>query len=211
EIESQREAAYLAEQQTAEEARLAKLERKRKLEEEEEQKERERKEKRRRIAEEARRRREEEEEQAERRRRKRLGLPDLPPKKPQQEKEETPLPEGEEDIADEELTVKLRELGEPVKLFGESHVNRLRRYWLLIGKEVTPKMSNGPIPTTIPLLPEAEMKVPTSAPKDPAGRKRIFSQLASYFTMVLTEWERAMASRNTEVKESNEGKRTYKP
>lgn len=210
EIEAQREAAYIAEQQAAEESRLAKLERKRKLEEEEEQKERERKEKKRRLAEEARRRREEEEEQAERVRRKRLGLPELPFKKSSQEKEETPLPEGEEDVPDQELTVKLRKLGEPVTLFGENHVNRLRRYWLLIGKDVTPKMSNGPIPTTIPLLPEAEMKVPTTAPKDQAGRKRIFSQLASYFTMVLTEWERAMANRDTEVKESYEGKRAYK-
>ena len=124
--------------------------------------------------------------------------------------EDTPLPEGEEDIPDEELAIKLRELGEPVKLFGENHVNRLRRYWLLIGKDMTPKMSNGPIPTTIPLLPEAEMKVPMAAPKDQVGRKRTFSQLASYFTMVLTEWERAMASRDSEVKESYEGKRAYK-
>ncbi len=210
EIEAQREAAYLAEQQAADETRLAKLERKRKFEEEEEQKERDRKEKRRRLAEEARRRREEEEERAERARRKRLGLPELPSKKPSQEKEDTPLPEGEEDIPDEELAIKLRELGEPVKLFGENHVNRLRRYWLLIGKDMTPKMSNGPIPTTIPLLPEAEMKVPMAAPKDQVGRKRTFSQLASYFTMVLTEWERAMASRDSEVKESYEGKRAYK-
>src|SRR5579871_6334141 len=103
EIEAQREAAYLADQQAAEETRLAKLERKRKLEEEEEQKERERKEKRRRLAEEARKRREEEEEQQERMRRKRLGLPELPPRRASQDKEDTPLPEGEEDIPDQEL------------------------------------------------------------------------------------------------------------
>src|SRR6201999_717576 len=104
EVEAQREAAYLAEQKALEEAREARLEKKRKHEEEEAERKYEREEKRRRLAEESRRLREEEEEREEKERRKRLGLPELPPKV----KEGTPLPEGEEDIEDVELVSKLR-------------------------------------------------------------------------------------------------------
>lgn len=210
ETEAQREATYLEEQRKAEEARQNKLKRKLELEEAEAEKERIRKEKRLRIAEESRRRREEEKEAAERARRKRLGLPELPPKKKDDEEpKEEALPEGEEDISDEELIANLEELKEPTKLEGESHVQRLKRYWRLIGKDTTPKLSNTIIPTTLHLLPEAEMKVPAKPPSDAAGKKRVYSQLASYFTMVLTQWENAMMNRSDEVKASSDGKRAY--
>jgi pre-mRNA-splicing factor 18 len=210
ETEAQREAAYLEEQHKAEESRQGKLKRKLELEEAEAEKERIRKEKRLRIAEESRRRREEEKEAAERARRKRLGLPELPPKKKDDEEpKEEALPEGEEDIPDEELSAKLEGLKEPAKLEGESHTQRLKRYWRLIGKDTTPKLSNTIIPTTLPLLPEAEMKVPAKAPSDAAGKKLVYNQLASYFTMVLTQWENAMMNRSDEVKASSDGKRAY--
>ena len=211
ELEAKREAEYLKEQRKLEEARLEKLKRKLDEEEAEEEKERRRQEKRLRIAEESRRRREEEKEAAERAKRKRLGLPELPPKKKEVEDtaKDDVLPEGQEDIPDEELMAKLRELKEPVKMFGESHIQRLKRYWRLIGKDITPKLSNTIIPTTLPLLPEAEMKVPAKLPSDAPGKKRIYSQLASYFTMVLTQWENAMSKRSDEVKASGDGKRAY--
>ncbi|KAF2396313.1 hypothetical protein EJ06DRAFT_545094 [Trichodelitschia bisporula] len=204
EIEAQREAAYLAEQQAREAARVAKLERKRKFEDEEAVRNREREEKRQRLAEESRRRREEEEEAVERARRKRLGLPDLPPKR-----EGTPLPEGEEDIEDAELVTQLRVLGEPARLFGESHMQRLRRFRRLTNREPTPVFTDGPIPTTLVLVPEAEMKVPKKAPKDAEGRQLVFRQIASYFTMVLRAWEIAMAQRPDDVKASYQGKAAY--
>ncbi|KAJ9667235.1 hypothetical protein H2201_002756 [Coniosporium apollinis] len=213
EVEAQRQAAYLAEQQAIEEARIAKLEKKRKHEEDEAERNREREEKRQRLAEESRKRREEEEEEAERKRRKKLGLPDLPPKKKDGEKEDTPLPEGEEDIPDEELVTKLRELDEPARLFGESHRQRLRRYRRLTGRSVSgtpaPVLNDGPIPTILQLVPEAEMKVPAKPPKDAEGRKFLFRQLASYFTMVLREWEVALAQRPLEIKTSFQGKAAY--
>ncbi len=209
ELEAQRQAAYLAEQRAAEAARREKLEKKRKLEEEEEQRNLEREEKRRRLAEESRKRREEEEEQAERAKRKKLGLPELPARKKDGDKDQSTLPEGADDIADEELVAKLRQMGEPVKLFGENHKQRLRRYNRLTGRQSgtpAPVLSDGPIPTTLVLLPEAEMKVPATVPKTVEDRQFLFRQLASYFTMVLREWEIALARRDESVKTSFQGK-----
>lgn len=205
-VEAQRQAAYLAEQRAQEEARREKLEKKRKLEDEEAARNQEREDKRRRLAEESRIRREMEEEEAERKRRKRLGLPELPPKKRDGEEEETPLPEGEEDIPEEELVIKLRDLKEPAKLFGETHRQRLRRYWRLVGRDSAPTLTDGPIPTILQLVPEADMRINTKLPSDPEKRKFLFRQLASYFTMVLKEWEVAMAKRSDDVKASFQGK-----
>ncbi|KAF2431576.1 pre-mRNA splicing factor [Tothia fuscella] len=203
EIEAQREAAYLADQKALEEARLARLEKKRKLEDDTAEKNREREEKRRRLAEQSARLREEEEEAEERARRKRLGLPDLPPKNLI---EEGPLGEGEADMEDTILVEKLREMGEPVVLFGETHRERLKRYRRLTGEDKEPVLTKGPIPTYLELVPEAEMKVRLQVPKDAAGRKFLFRQLASYFTVVLEAWEIAMAMRTDEVKASYSGK-----
>lgn len=208
ELEAQREAAYLAEKKAAEEARREKAERKRKAEEEEAQKEEQRREKRRRLAEESKRRREQEEEEEERRRRKRLGLPDLPPKKTDDESG-TPVPE-EEDIDDAELVQKLRALDEPARLFGETHKQRLKRYKKRVGADsLAAIMTDGPIPTTLQLVPEKDMRVEPKVPKDPEGRQFLFRQLASYFTMVLKAWEIALAGRTDEVKTSYQGKQAY--
>ena len=208
ELEAQRQAAYVAEQARLEAEREERLAKKRKLEEEEAERSLAREEKKRRLAEESRARREEEEARQEKLRRKRLGLPELPVGSDR--KEGTPLEDGEEDIAEEELLVKLRELNEPALLFGESHAARLRRYRKLMQRVLTPKMSDGPIPTTLELVKEAEMKVPDSVPaKGTKERDFLFRQLASYFTMVLREWELALARREASVKESYQGKAAY--
>ena len=91
-----------------------------------------------------------------------------------------------DDIPDEELVEKLREFGQPAKLFGESHKQRLRRF-----RKLGVVMTTGPIPTSLELVDEKDMKVET-VPKDEEGRKYLFRQLASYFTMVLKEWEQAL-------------------
>ncbi|PSK51776.1 hypothetical protein B9Z65_3043 [Elsinoe australis] len=205
-LEAQRLAEYEAERKRQEEERVARLEKKRKLDEDEADKARVREEKRRKFAEESRRLREEEEREEERLRRKRLGLPDLPDKP--DNAEGTPIPE-EEDIEDEELQTKLRDLNEPAKIFGETHANRLRRYKRITTKALAPVMSKGPIPTTIELVPEAEMRVPDSIPTDQEKIDLLHRQLASYFTMVLSEWQRALARRDDEVKRSSSGKAAY--
>ncbi|SPO04510.1 related to potassium channel regulatory factor [Cephalotrichum gorgonifer] len=196
-IEAERRAAYEAEQAALEEKRAAKVAAKRKAEQEAEEEARAREEKRARLGEESRRRREEEEKEAERKRRKRLGLPEL---KEAEETEEA-LGEGEEDVPEEELRGKLRLLGEPAALFGEGHAERVRRLRRL-GVVVT----DGPVPTTLEPVGEKEMKVDGTVPEDKAGRRFLFRQLASYFTLVLTEYEIAM---EREKRDTNTSRTAY--
>ncbi|MCJ1308467.1 mRNA splicing protein prp18 [Agyrium rufum] len=205
-LEAQRLDGYKKEQEDIKAAREAASSKKRKLEEEEATKARERDEKRRRLADESRIRREEEEAKEERARRKRLGLPEIPPSNANGDKDDA-VPEAE-DISEAELLTKLRSLAVPAILFGETHKQRLRRYRALT--IVAPVMTNGPIPTTLELVPEEEMAVPAKPP--PAGteeRKLLFRQLASYFTLLLTEWQRALAGREASVVESFQGKQAY--
>ncbi|KAL1634408.1 hypothetical protein SLS58_010696 [Diplodia intermedia] len=209
EVEAQRQEAYLAEQKKAEQDRLEKLDKKRKLEEEEQEREAERQEKKRRLAEHSRKLREEEEEAEERERRRRLGLPELPPKAKDGEKEETPLRDGEQDIPDDELVEKLRALEEPARLFGETHRQRLKRYKRLTGQSAVAKLYEGPIPTALEPVPGGQMLVASTLPKDDEGKKFLARQLGSYFNMVLLEWEIALAQREEGVKTSFQGKQAY--
>ena len=178
EVEASRQAKYLAEQRAVEAEKEAKLVQKRKREDVGAEANRAREEKRRKLAEESRKRREQQEVEEERARRKRLGLPELV-------KEEI-VDVEEDDIKDEELFEKLRAVGEPVILFGESHKQKLRRF-----RKLGTVLTKGPIPTSLELVEEKEMKVETM-PKDAEGRLFLFRQLASYFTMVLKEWEEAL-------------------
>ena len=189
-IEAERRAAYEAEQKALEEKRAAKTAAKRKAEEEAEEEKKVREAKRARLAEESRRRREEEEKEEERKRRKRLGLPELK----EEVVPEEPLGENEEDVPEEELVEKLRAMGEPVVLFAEGHAERVRRFRRL-GVVVT----QGPVPTTLQLVEEKDMKVDGNVPDDTEGRKYLFRQLASYFTLVLTEYEKAMESERSDT------------
>ncbi|KAH7000152.1 hypothetical protein EDB80DRAFT_582787 [Ilyonectria destructans] len=195
EVESQRKEAYIAEQKALETEREAKAAAKRKREEDIAAETVIREDKRRKLAEESRKRREDKEFEEERVRRKRLGLPELVRKTGEEEEEDTVA--GGEDIPEEELVAKLRTLGEPVALFGEGHASRLRRY-----RKLTTVMTKGPIPTTLELVEEKDMKVDTKVPQDQEGRKWLFRQLASYFTMVLTEYERAMEAEKRETSAS---------
>lgn len=185
EIEAERRAAYLAEQKALEAERARKAEAKRKREEEIAAENAQREEKRRRLAEESRKRQEEKEWEEEQARRRRLGLPELV----KGEDNGTAKDGGSaaDDIPDDELVRKLRELGQPARLFGESHAGRLKRY-----RKLTTVVTQGPIPTTLQLVDEKDMKVDGTIPKDKEGRQWLFRQLASYFTMVLTAYEKAM-------------------
>ncbi|KAI1739869.1 hypothetical protein F4680DRAFT_126489 [Xylaria scruposa] len=196
EAEAQREAAYRAEQAALEEKRAARASEKRRREEEAAEEAQIREDRRRKLAEDTRRRREEAAAEEERARRKRLGLPELPAKDDSASaSEDGGNEQGEgEDIPDEELTSRLRDLGEPVTLFGETHRARLKRY-----RRLTTVVTAGPIPTTLQLVDERDMKVSADAvPRDKEGRRYLFRQLASYFTMVLREWEAALAREQRE-------------
>lgn len=224
ELEAQRQQAYLDEQAAIQRDREAKLLKKRKLDEENALRNAEREEKRQRLAEESRTRREEEETKKERARRKRLGLPDLPPKTATTTTENgrTPTPSSSEpDMPDPELIANLRSLSEPAILFGETHPQRLHRYYKLTNQARTrtqtqnqqqpPTLTTGPIPTTLALVPESAMKVSPQVPKkdDAAGRTYLYRQLASYFTMLLTSWSAALAARDPSVQHSSQGKAAH--
>lgn len=185
-VEAKRREDYLAEQARIEAEREAKAAAKRKREEDDAAENKIREEKRQKLAEESRRRREEKEAEEERARRKRLGLPELV-KATAEDDDDAALEEGMEDIPDGQLAEKLRALGEPATLFGEGHGARLRRY-----RRLTTVVTKGPIPTTLQLVEEKDMKVDAAVPKDKEGRRWLFRQLASYFTMVLAEYEKAM-------------------
>ncbi|ROV94704.1 hypothetical protein VSDG_06146 [Cytospora chrysosperma] len=192
--EAARKEAYLAEQKRLAEEKEAKSAAKRKREEDAAAEAKAREEKRRRLAEESRRRREEREAEEERARRKRLGLPEVPARDAASASGSGDEEGGGEDdaarLTDEELTARLRGLGEPATLFGESRAARLKRY-----RKLTTTITKGPIPTTLQLVEEKDMKVSDEVPpaSDKAARKWLYRQLASYFTMVLREWEIALA------------------
>lgn len=210
ELEAQRQQAYLDEQAAIQREREAKSLKKRKLDEEDAARNAARDEKRRRLAEESRIRREEEEARQERARRKRLGLPELPDKPTTTTEDGNPLPSSEPDIPDPSLTSKLRALSEPALLFGETHPQRLRRYYALVAPTpAQPTLTTGPIPTTLALLPEASMKVSPTLPASAPDRAFLFRQLASYFTLVLTEWDHALSQRAASVRESHQGKQAH--
>ena len=206
--EEARKAAYQAEQKALAEERAAKAAAKRKREDDAAEESRAREDKRRRLAEESRLKREAKAAEEEKARRKRLGLPEVPPtsegaeeSKPGAEDDEDDdlVGEGEQgDIPEEELRQKLRALGEPAALFGEGHPARVRRYRKAArGGALAPA---GPIATTLTPLEEKDMKVPDAVPaaSDRKARRYLFRQLASYFNMVLREWELALAREDNE-------------
>ncbi|KAJ5552028.1 hypothetical protein N7535_000025 [Penicillium sp. DV-2018c] len=205
EVEAARIEAYNKEQERLAREREERLANKRKREEEEAERNRQREEKRQRLAQESKAKREAEEKAKERERRRRLGLPELP--------EDTPaaVEDEEEEIEEEELTTKLREMNAPIKLFGEDYRARLRRYRRLVQRAAAPKkkITDGPIPTTLEPVPGGQMIIPAKIPKDQEGRLFLFRQLASYFNMVLSEWEVALAKRDISVRESFQGRQAY--
>lgn len=209
EVEAERVSAYNQEQERLQREREQRLAHKRKLEDEEAENRRQRDDKRRKYAVESKKRRDEEEEKEERERRRKLGLPDLPSKS---DKEGTSDHEGadDEDIEDGELALKLRELDEPTRLFGENHRSRLRRYRRLVQRAATlEKLSDGPIPTILEPVPGGQMLISATMPKEQEDRLFLFRQLASYFNMVLFEWELALAKRDVSVRQSFQGKQAY--
>ena len=113
------------------------------------------------------------------------------------------------DVDDAELQSLLKGLGEPRILFGESHAQRLKRYRRLTALALAPKLTTGPIPTTLELVEEKEMKVPATVPADAEARAFLHRQLASYFDLVLREWQAALARRPREVQDSFAGKQAY--
>lgn len=204
EVEKNRESKYLADQAERERARQEKESRKRKADEEEAERDRIREEKKRKLAEDSKARREIEEREEERKRRKRLGLPDLIESKPEADESD------QEETADEEVRSRLRDMDEDEELENETVEGRLKRYRLLKKSRQIEKASKkvypGPIPTTLEPLPGSEILVPAKPPPSEAEKLFLYRQLASYFTLLLTEWAIKLSERTAEVKESSSGR-----
>jgi pre-mRNA-splicing factor 18 len=210
EIEAERQAKYEEEQRRLDTEREERAAKKRKLEEADAEQNSLREAKMQKFAEESKIRRETQEREEERARRRRLGLPDLPEPKDEDE-DQTQV--DVEDVPDDELRSKLRNLGEPVVLYGESHVARLQRYYVLTGKSLItkPQMTKGPIPSTLQPVEEKDMLIPEQLPvkDDTDGIMFVYRQLASYFTLLLTEWSVMLAQRDEATSSSATGRTAY--
>lgn len=216
--EQARQTAYLAEQAAATAARAALAQQKRQRDDEEHEREAQRAAKRQRLAAESRQRREEDERAAEAARRKRLGLAPLPDQNGGADNDDdasaAPLPAGQEDMTDAELTDKLRALREPATLFGETHAQRLRRYARLTAPppalvpEKQAATRERPIPTSLAPVGGADMLVSATLPPaaDAAARLLLARQLTSWFTLVLREWATALSGRTAAVASSSTGR-----
>lgn len=192
EAEEQRQEAYLADQNRITADRDAKAAAKRKHDEEAAAENTAREKKRRRLADDSRKRREDQAWEDEQLRRKRLGLPELV--RENSNDADAGLLDGLEDIKEDNLVAKLRMIGQPTCLFGEGHASRVRRYIKL-----TTVVTDGVIPTTLKLVEDKDMKVQGDVPKDKEGRQWLFRQLISYFSMVLTVYEKKMEEEKTET------------
>lgn len=212
-IETAREKGYLADLETQEAERVAKAERKRKQQEEEFEQNLEREAKRQKLGEEARRIQREEAARAERERRKRIGLPETSSQHAVFENEDkgaTPKVSDEEDVSEEILVARLRDLAEPTKLFGEIHDTRLRRYYRLLAKKMEAAKAvkigsqNQPIPTNLEPMNEDDTAVAPKVPRgsDKEARLLLARRLTSWINLVLREWGRALAARDDATKES---------
>ncbi|ETN42689.1 uncharacterized protein HMPREF1541_01847 [Cyphellophora europaea CBS 101466] len=209
-IEAARQAQYDEEQRRTAAEREERMAKKRKLEEDDAEQAAIREAKMKRLAEESKIRRETQEREEERARRRRLGLPELCETKAENDETNgTDL----EDIPDDELRSKLRELLEPVMVFDESHATRLQRYYTLTGKALTsrPQLSKGPIPHALQPVDEKDMLIPEQLPStdDTGGTKFLYRRLASYLSLLLTEWSIMLSQRDEATQSSASGRAAY--
>lgn len=186
EIEAQRQRDYLAEQARLESERAAKAAEKRRREEE--------------AAAEVERQKQKRLELAEARRARQVALnPDAAAGEEGRDGKEDEKVEGGEEITNEEAVRRLRELGEPTRLFGETDQGRVKRLRRIEKRKAAEAV------IALPELPEEEMMLDLAdVERDPV---KIYRQLDSWFKLVLREWKRALHNRPDSVKESLQGRK----
>ncbi|KAI5793119.1 Prp18 domain-containing protein [Geopyxis carbonaria] len=183
ELEAQRAAQYLAEQKALDAARAARAAEKRAADEADAARREAVREKQRKLAEEAKRREDE-----------RLGRTKAAP--------EAAAAEAEDTMDDAEAIARLRALGAPAKLFGESHAARVRRVKRLEGRKATATAAEeGELP---PLAEEEMQLVPGEEQTNP---EKVYRQLDQWFKLVMREWKTALEARPLQVKESIQGRK----
>lgn len=115
-----------------------------------------------------------------------------------------------ENLDEKTLQARLRKLSQPVRLFGESHLQRLKRLHNLLhpsssylqnGNSTSHQLSR---PASPPPLTGGQLLInPSDVSKDPT---LVYRQLLGWFNLVLSEWSKALSERSIEVKESYQGK-----
>ncbi|CUS10312.1 unnamed protein product [Tuber aestivum] len=188
ELEAQRRREYEEKQKRLEKERRERAEKKRQEEEEERNRREATKAKQKQLAEEKRRRKDEEEA-------KRLEKGGPLAKEGSDGFDET---NGSESMTEAEAIERLRSMGEPARLFAETHAQKVRRLKRLLAaleiknREATPPLS------------EEEMVLsPDDIPND---KVKVYRQLAAWFALVLSEWEIMLESRPAALKDSFQGK-----
>jgi len=113
-----------------------------------------------------------------------------------------------ENMDEETLRARLRELSQPVRLFGESHLQRLKRFHNLLHPESLQNSNStshqSSRPASPPPLTGGQLLInPADVSKDPT---LVYRQLLGWFNLVLSEWSKALSERSIEIKESYQGK-----
>lgn len=110
--------------------------------------------------------------------------------------DDAPAVPGE--MTEDQAITHLRALGEPARLFGESHAQRTRRVKRYLAA------ADARTEAAAPPLTEPEMVLDM---KDVGTNDdKVYRQLAAWFALVLHEWDRALEERALSVKESFQGK-----
>ena len=113
-----------------------------------------------------------------------------------------------QDMPEAEAVEKLRAMGQPARLFGESVAGRIKRCRRLVaarGAAAAAATGEGGDAPPAGAMTEAEMRVELAdVARDPA---RVYRQLDAWFRLVLREWRRALDERPPTVKESFQGRK----
>ncbi|KAK6525008.1 mRNA splicing protein prp18 [Arthrobotrys megalospora] len=191
-LEKARQEQYLADQARLESERSERALKKRKAEEEAAAERERQLEKRQRLRDEKEKARlqkeQEEEEERKRKLREKTGATG------DSDEDQDAKKEGTDQMDEAAVVKKLRDLKEPIRLFGESNVQRVRRMQRLTG-------SREPSP---PPLSGGELLIdPKNVTKDPTYVRR---QLLGWFRLVVSEWQIALEGRDEELRESYQGR-----
>lgn len=110
-----------------------------------------------------------------------------------------------QDMTEAEAVEKLRAMGQPARLFGESATGRIKRCRRLAAARGAAAAVPGEGDVSAGAMTEAEMRVELAdVSRDPA---RVYRQLDAWFRLVLREWRCALDERPLAVKESFLGRK----
>jgi len=122
---------------------------------------------------------------------------------------------GEEKVmGDEDVMIRLRELGEPIRLFAETEEERRRRLEVVEERVAFERKKEArlrvaaldetqePFENLTADAPELQISL-ADIKKNPS---KLYDQLHRYFKVVCQEWSKSLDDRDIEIKESPEGK-----